>query len=81
MKVYNKVHSIARPLDIEITANAVYVASNITPYEEEIDGRIISGYEYTCTDYTKDEYLIHQNEKITSLEDELKAAKILLGVD
>lgn len=81
MKVYNKVHSTARPLDIEITANAVYVASNITPYEEEIDGRTISGYEYTCTDYTKDEYLIYQNEKITSLEDELKAAKILLGVD
>ena len=81
MKQYTKIHSIARPKDIEITQNAVYIAKNITPYEETIDGRVVAGYEYDCDDYTKDEYLIYQNEKITSLEEELKAAKILLGVD
>lgn len=81
MKKYIKIHSTARPQDIEITQNAVYIAKNITPYEETIDGRVVTGYEYDCEDYTKDEYLIHQNEKITSLEEELKAAKILLGVD
>lgn len=81
MKEYLKIHSTARPQDIEITQNAVYIAKNITPYEETIDGRVVTGYEYDCEDYTKDEYLIHQNEKITSLEEELKAAKILLGVD
>lgn len=81
MKEYIKIHSTARPQDIEITQNAVYIAKNITPYEETIDGRVVTGYEYDCEDYTKDEYLIHQNEKITSLEEELKAAKILLGVD
>ncbi len=81
MKEYTKIHSAARPQDIEITQNAVYIAKNITPYEETIDGRVVTGYEYDCEDYTKDEYLIHQNEKIASLEEELKAAKILLGVD
>ena len=81
MKEYIKIHSAARPQDIEITPNAVYIAKNITPYEETIDGRVVTGYEYDCEDYTKDEYLIYQNEKITSLEEELKAAKILLGVD
>ena len=81
MREYKKIHSAARPQDIEITQNAVYIAKNITPYEETIDGRVVTGYEYDCEDYTKDEYLLHQNEKITSLEEELKAAKILLGVD
>jgi hypothetical protein len=81
MKEYKNVRSSARPQDIEITQNAVYIAKNITPYEETIDGRVVTGYEYDCEDYTKDEYLIHQNETITSLEEELKAAKILLGVD
>lgn len=78
MKVYNKVHSIARPLDIEITANAVYVASNITPYEEEIDGRIISGYEYTCTDYTKDEYLVKLAQENVNLKQQILDTQLAL---
>jgi hypothetical protein len=59
----------------------VYLAKNITPYTEEKDGRTINGYEYDCIGYSKDEYTIYQNEKIASLESELLAAKILLGVD
>lgn len=81
MKEYKKIHSAVRPQEVEITPNAVYIAKNITPYEEIIDGRTITGFEYDCIDYTKDEYLIHQNEKINSLQEELQAAKILLGVD
>ncbi len=81
MKIYEHVRSNERPQEIEITASAVYISSDIVPYEESINGRTISGYEYKCTVYSKDEYLIHQNEKISSLEEELKAAKILLGVD
>lgn len=81
MKEYNKIHSTARPQDIEMTANMVYIAKNITPYEEEVDGYTLTGFEYDCTEYTKDEYLILQNQKIASLAEELQAAKILLGVD
>jgi len=34
MKEYKKVRSSARPQEIEITNNAVYLAKNIAPYEE-----------------------------------------------
>ena len=81
MKEYIKIHSAARPQEIEITPTAVYIATNITPYEEIIDGRTITGFEYDCIDYTKDEYLVYQNNKINGLQEELDAAKILLGVD
>ena len=76
-----KVRSSVQPQEITITANYVLVASNVTPYEEEVDGRTSSGYEYDCQQYTKDEYLIRQSEIIASLAEELQAAKILLGVD
>jgi hypothetical protein len=54
-----KVRSLVQPKEIEITPNYVLVASNVTPFEEEVDGRVSSGYEYDCQQYTKDEYLIH----------------------
>lgn len=76
-----KVRSATRPQDIEITATSVLVASNITPYEEEYDGHILRGYEYECTSYTKDEFLLQQQAQLVSLAEELAAAKILLGVD
>ena len=81
MKNYIKMHSAVRPQDIEITATTVFIAKNIVPYEEEVDGRTLQGYEYDCVEYTKDEYLILQDSKIQSLKEELEAAKILLGVD
>ena len=76
-----KVRSATRPQDIEFTATSVLVASNITPYEETVFDKVISGYEYDCTQYSKDEYMALQAQKISSLEQELAAAKILLGVD
>ena len=76
-----KVRSSTRPQEVEFIANSVFIASNITEYEEEADGRILAGFEYDCTEYTKDEYLELQNSKITALEEELAATKILLGVD
>ena len=81
MKVYQKLRSSVRPQDIEITANSVIIASDITAYEETIDGHVLSGFEYKGTEYTKDEYLLYQNQQIASLAQELAAAKILLGVE
>ena len=60
MKEYQNVRSSARPQDIEITNNAVYLAKNIAPYEEDLGGRVVNGFEYDCIEYTKDEYLIYQ---------------------
>ena len=69
-----KVRSSTRPQEVEIMANDVLIASNITPYEEEVDGHTRTGFEYECTRYTKDEYIV-------MLAEQLQAAKILLGVD
>ena len=69
-----KVRSAIRPQEITITANEVLVASNINPYEEEINGITRSGYEYDCQVYNKNEY-------IALMAQQLQAAKILLGVD
>ena len=76
-----KVRSKIMPNEIEITDKYVLIASNITTYEEEVDGHAMSGYEYDCAQYTKDEYSVQQAARIESLQEELNAAKILLGVE
>lgn len=81
MTIHEKVHSSTRPQEVEITENAVFVASNITEYSKQIDDHTYTGYEYDWIEYTKDEYLIQQGAQIVSLQEELQAAKILLGVD
>lgn len=77
----HKVQSSVQPQEIEITPDAVFIAKNIHEYTTNIDDHIQTGYEFDCIEYTKDEYLIVQNEKIATLEQELTATKILLGVD
>lgn len=74
-------YSIAQPQAIEITPDAVFVATNITPYSKEIEGHTMNGYQYNYVQYTLSEYLALQNTNIASLQEELQAAKILLGVD
>jgi len=43
-----KVRSAVRPQEITLTATSVLIASNVTPYEEEFDGKVFSGFEYDC---------------------------------
>lgn len=81
MKNHGKVYSSIAPNLIEITENAVYIASNIQAYTKTIEGHVQSGYEYDCVEYGKDEYLSYQASQIAALQQELEAAKILLGVD
>ena len=76
-----KVRSSVEPQPVEFVGNLVLITSDVQPYEEEIDGHVLRGYEYNCIEYTKYEYLLLQSNKIDSLEQELAAAKILLGVD
>ena len=76
-----KVRSSTQPQEITFTSTSVLIASNITPYEEEVGDRVLSGYEYDCEEYSKDEYLALQAATIVSLQEELQATKILLGVD
>lgn len=85
MKNFGKVRSAERPQEVTITDSMVYIASNITPYTEQIDNYEFSGYEYDYVSYTKDEYIQHLSaenaQAISKLEEELQAAKILLGVE
>ena len=81
MKDYGIIYGSAEPQAIEITANSVFIASNVTPYQEEIEGHSISGYKYNYVEYSKDEYLLQQTNNINALQEELAAAKVLLGVE
>lgn len=81
MKNYGIVSGSIEPQAIEITPTSVFIASNVQPYEQEIDGHTISGYQYNYIEYTKDEYLLQQTNSIAALQEELAAAKVLLGVE
>ena len=81
---YGKVKSSVRPQNIEITATKVFVASNIEEYQEEIEEKVISGYQYDYIEYSKDEYILimaQNSADVQALREELEAAKILLGVE
>ena len=72
------------PQKTQISANKVIITTNVHQYNKETDDGILQCYEYDCDIYNKDEYLLviaEQANHIAQLEDELAAAKILLGVD
>ena len=74
-------YSTTQPQPITMTGDYVFIATDITPYSKEIEDHVINGYSYNYVQYTKDEYLLQQTESIANLQEELQAAKILLGVD
>ncbi len=81
MKDYGVVYGSIEPQTVEITPTSVLIASNIESYEQEVDGHTISGYKYNYIEYSKDEYLLQQTNNIAALQEELAAAKVLLGVE
>lgn len=84
MQHITNVRSNGSPKTIQIINNQILIPSNIHTYTKTIDGYTIQGYEYDCDIYDKDEYLLviaSQANRINELEDQLTAAKILLGVD
>lgn len=84
MKIYNPTYAYIEPPKIDITATKVFITSNIQEVEREIENSIVHCYQYTLTEYDKDEYLaiLSQNQQdIAALQEELQAAKILLGVE
>lgn len=84
MVSYGKIVSSIQPPELEITDKNVFIAQNIELYTQELDDKVIQGYKYDYFSYTKDEYILllaEKSKKIDSLEEELTATKILLGVD
>ena len=56
MKIYDPTYSAAEPQKINITATKVFLADNIQETELEIEDSVIHCYQYTLTEYDKDEY-------------------------
>ena len=81
MKDYGIIKGSVEPQPIEITPTSVLIASDIEPYTDDLEGHTVSGYQYHYIEYTKDEYLLQQSNSLNSLQEQLEAAKILLGVD
>ena len=84
MKIYEETYAMTRPPEIETTATKVFVASNIEEVTLEIEEKEVQCFSYTLIEYDKDEYLdilFKQQTDITALQEELEAAKILLGVE
>lgn len=84
MKTYNFTYSTIEPPKIDITATKVFLATNIQEIEREVEDTIEHCYQYTLLEYDKDEYLtiLSQNQQdIEALQEELRATKILLGVE
>lgn len=84
MKIYDPTYSNIEPPKINITDTKVFIASNIEEVDREIEEEIVHCYQYALTEYDKDEYLtlLSQNQQdIAALQEELRAAKILLGVE
>lgn len=84
MKHITNIYSNGIPNSVEIFNDQVFVPHDIHEINEETADGTITGYEFNCDIYTKDEYITlmaQQTARIAQLEDELAAAKILLGVD
>lgn len=63
MKDYGILYSNVAPNPITMTENAVFIATDIKPYENTIEEHTITGYSYHQKEYTKDEYIakLHQD--------------------
>ena len=84
MKIYNPTYSLNEPPKTEITETKVFVAKDIELVERECEGEKETCYQYSLIEYDKDEYfaILFQNQQdIEALQEELRAAKILLGVE
>ena len=84
MKIYEETYAMTRPPEIETTATKVFIASNIEEVTLEVEEKEVQCFSYTLVEYDKDEYLdiiFKQKTDITALQEELEAAKILLGVE
>ena len=73
-----KIKSSEMPKEITISGDKVLIASNIIPYEEEVEGYLIKGYEYDCLTYSKDEYLVLLIKKNEELENQILDTQLAL---
>lgn len=81
MKDYGLQRSSVRPLDVEITESLVFIASDVTEITEESTNeneQTFTGFEFNLIEYTKDEYIQLQADKISAQTDELTRTQLAL---
>ena len=84
MKIYEHTYSMNKPPEIETTSTKVFVSTDVKEMPIEVEENIVNCFCYTLVEYDKDEYLdilFKQQTDIAALQEELQAAKILLGVE
>lgn len=73
-----RVRSTHAPKPIEITNTQIFVAENISEYEEVFDDYTIRGFEYDCKTYDKDEYILLMSRKNEDLQNEILDTQMAL---
>ena len=80
MKQYGTQRSTVKPEDVEITESKVFSYEDITEIKvknPESDDEVTM-YEFTLTEYDKDEYIRIQAEKNASLEEQMTQIQVAL---
>lgn len=80
MKQYGTQRSTVKPEDVEITESKVFTYEDITEIKvknPESDDEVTM-YEFTLTEYDKDEYIRIQAEKNASLEEQMTQTQVAL---
>ena len=80
MKQYGTQRSTVKPENVEITESRVFRYEDITEIKvknPESDDEVTM-YEFTLTEYDKDEYIMIQAEKNASLEEQMTQTQVAL---
>lgn len=80
MKQYGTQRSTVKPENVEITESRVFRYEDITEIKvknPESDDKVTM-YEFTLTEYDKDEYIRIQAEKNASLEEQMTQTQVAL---
>ena len=64
MTDYGTVEFSAKPEPFKMDEYSVYVCTDIKPFEREINGETFEGWTAHMVQYSKDEYIIRQQEII-----------------
>ena len=78
MKNNGRVRSTVEPLELEITASKVFVASDIEEITVTMEEDTHVEFQFNLIEYDKDEYIRMMSDKNESLEQELTNTQIAL---
>ena len=78
MKNYGTQRSLVRPEPVEVNETTVFTAENIRKVTETVEGQELDAYEFTLTQYEKDEYIELISRKNAELEESITDTQLAL---